>query len=137
MTESFFIGIGVVILLFAVFRALALWYWRVNVVVSLLTDVRDGIRGLRNEIAELTDAVGETPLRPRRPKVFVPSPAPRSSRTTTVELRRDTNVFVTPEPDGQLVDTLPAPAVVTVLEQRGEWAFVRAEDGTEGWARLP
>jgi len=42
----------IILVLFLLFRAIVLWYWKVNTIVSLLTQIRDTLQGKRTETSE-------------------------------------------------------------------------------------
>ena len=41
---NFIIGLGITLVLFLVFRAVALWYWKIGEIVNLLTEIRDNTK---------------------------------------------------------------------------------------------
>ena len=43
MTQ-FLIGIAVIIVLFLIFRAIVLWYWGINKIISLLEEIADNLK---------------------------------------------------------------------------------------------
>lgn len=46
---NFIIGLGITLVLFLVFRAVALWYWKVDKIVKLLKEISDNLKKERTE----------------------------------------------------------------------------------------
>lgn len=42
--SNFLIGIVVVIVLFLIFRAIILWYWKINKIVKLLEEIANNLK---------------------------------------------------------------------------------------------
>lgn len=53
----------VLIVLFLIFRAIVLWYWKVDEQVALLKDLRDELRGIRAAMRAGRREVGEPQLK--------------------------------------------------------------------------
>lgn len=41
---SFIIGLGIILVLFLVFRTVTLWYWKIDKIVKLLKEIADNLK---------------------------------------------------------------------------------------------
>ena len=48
-TSDALVGLALAILLFLIFREVVCWYWKINVRVKLLTEIRDLLRNIERQ----------------------------------------------------------------------------------------
>lgn len=118
----------VLILIFLVIRMFWLWYWRINDSIRLLTEIRDGIRGL-NQRYDAERAA--TTLPQDQPAVSPAVPDARILIPRKLQLRRE------PRSDANVASSALRGTSVTVVRTDRGWALVQTESGQEGWTELP
>jgi hypothetical protein len=127
------VWIAVLVGLFLLGRAITLWYFKIDDGIALLQEIRDELRAQRKATSPRAVNGSTTPQ---------PQPLPSPSRSPSIwQLAAESSPVLAPV-DVQLYDapsltarylfSLPRSTSYVVVQDRGEWSFVRSASGTEG-----
>lgn len=106
-----------------------LWLALAGGIAVVLGAVGALIQAARARPSEVSGEVAPPPP----PPTEVPPPAPPAPKATHRVPAGGMPATARPDPTAEVITTLDGGLPVQVLEIRGDWAHVRAENGWEGW----